>query len=210
MPVSHEAAARGRRRLFVRSYRCVSLPCKRRIRLPRRGLPPRGAGLPAGCGARPAAPGSDGQPTACRGSSPIISASIHSASRCCARAVCENAPPLAAMEPAAIFSAAPCGFRAPSWIARCLASSKLILSLRARRRRRLPLQGNRISKQGQELGEICVVPSGAFEFAAKGSFGGILLHHVQRHVSQHREVVWPVAQSAPVLILVHDDIEPPV
>src|SRR5208283_472062 len=71
-------------------------------------------------------------------------------------------------------------------------------------------QGNRISKQGQELGEICVVPSGAFEFAAKGSFGGILLHHVQRHVSQHREVVWPVAQSAPVLILVHDDIEPPV
>src|SRR5271165_2380377 len=71
-------------------------------------------------------------------------------------------------------------------------------------------QGNRISKQGQELGEICVIPSGAFEFAAQGSFGGILLHHVQRHVSQHREVVWPVVQSAPVLILVHYDIEPPV
>src|SRR5271165_4384777 len=74
----------------------------------------------------------------------------------------------------------------------------------------LNLQGNRISKQSQELGEICVIPSGAFELAAQGSFGGILLHHVQRHVSQHREVVWPVVQSAPVLILVHYDIEPPV
>src|SRR5208337_5665384 len=100
---------------------------------------------------------------------------------------------------------APLGDQRICWLAlirRC-SSRCTVLSVAA-------VQGNRISKQGQELGEICVVPSGAFEFAAQGSFGAILLHHVQRQVSQHREVVWPVVQSAPVLILVHYDIEPPV
>ena len=71
-------------------------------------------------------------------------------------------------------------------------------------------QGNRISKQCQELGEIGIVPSGLLELAAQGAFGGVFLHDVQRHVSQDRQIVWSVAQSAPVLIFIHDDIEPPV
>ena len=37
-----------------------------------------------------------------------------------------------------------------------------------------------------------------------------LLHDVDRHVAQDREIVGSVAQPGPVLILVHDDIQPPV
>ncbi|CCV05727.1 hypothetical protein MESS2_1650010 [Mesorhizobium metallidurans STM 2683] len=72
------------------------------------------------------------------------------------------------------------------------------------------VQGDRISKQGQELSEVGVVPSGALELTAQGAFGGVFLHDVDGHVAQNGEVVWTVAQSAPVLILVHDDIEAPV
>ena len=71
-------------------------------------------------------------------------------------------------------------------------------------------QGNRISKQSQELGEIGIVPAGALELAVQGAFGGFLLHAVQCDVPQHREVVWAVAQSVPVRVSIHHDIEPPV
>ncbi len=37
-----------------------------------------------------------------------------------------------------------------------------------------------------------------------------MLHGVQRHVAEDGEVLWPVAQPCPVLVLVHDDIKPPV
>jgi len=74
----------------------------------------------------------------------------------------------------------------------------------------LLLQGNRISKQSQELGEVGIIPAGALELAAQRAFGGFFLHDIQCHVAQHREVVWAVAQSVPVLVFIHHDIEPPV
>jgi hypothetical protein len=40
-------------------------------------------------------------------------------------------------------------------------------------------------------------------------FGGILLgHDVEDHAPQDCEVVWAIAQSASVLVLAHDNIEP--
>ena len=70
-------------------------------------------------------------------------------------------------------------------------------------------QGNRMSKQGQELDEMGFVPPGALELATQGPFGGFFLHDIQCHVSQHREVVWAMTQSVPVLVFIHHDIAPP-
>src|ERR1700733_1370727 len=71
-------------------------------------------------------------------------------------------------------------------------------------------QGNRISEQCQEAGEICFVPSGPLEFAAQGAFRSLFLHSVQRHVAENGQIMRPVPQSGPVLVLVHCDIEAPV
>src|SRR5208337_5618802 len=71
-------------------------------------------------------------------------------------------------------------------------------------------QGNRTSKQCQQAGEVPFIPGGAHELAAERSLGGVLLHDVQRHVSQHSEVVWSISQTGAVLILVHDDVQAPV
>jgi len=65
-------------------------------------------------------------------------------------------------------------------------------------------QGNRISKQSQELGEIGIVPAGALELAVQGAFGGVLLHDVQCDVPQHRDVVWAVVVWAAVVRLLED------
>lgn len=43
-------------------------------------------------------------------------------------------------------------------------------------------QGNRTSELSQQAGEISIIPSGAFELSAQGSFGALLLHHVECHV----------------------------
>src|SRR5271166_502933 len=71
-------------------------------------------------------------------------------------------------------------------------------------------QGNRTSEQCEKPGEVGFIPSGAHELGAQGSFCGVLLHDVQRHVAQHGEIVRAVVETGSVLILVHDDIQPPV
>jgi hypothetical protein len=71
-------------------------------------------------------------------------------------------------------------------------------------------QVNRISKQSQEAVEVGVVPSSPLELSAHRAFGSLLLHGVERHMTEDGEVVWSIAQSSSVLILVHDNIEPPV
>src|SRR5271165_3516187 len=72
------------------------------------------------------------------------------------------------------------------------------------------IQGNRTSEQCEKPGEVGFIPSGAHELGAQGSFCGVLLHDVQRHVAQHGEIVRAVVETGSVLILVHDDIQPPV
>jgi hypothetical protein len=57
---------------------------------------------------------------------------------------------------------------------------------------------------------MTVVPSSPLKLAAQGLLGGISLHDVQRDLAQNRDVIWAVAQSAPVLMFIHHDIEPPV
>ena len=71
-------------------------------------------------------------------------------------------------------------------------------------------QGNRISREAQEAVEEVVIPCGAFELSAQGAFGSLLLHGVERHMTQHGKVFRAIAQSSSVLILVHDHIQPPV
>jgi len=71
-------------------------------------------------------------------------------------------------------------------------------------------QGNRISEWFQEPGEVTVVSACAHELATQRSFGGVLLHDVQRHVAQHGQIVWAVVETGSVLILVHGDIKPPM
>ena len=71
-------------------------------------------------------------------------------------------------------------------------------------------QGNRTSKQSEDFGKVGVVPTCPPELAAEVAFAGILSHDVQSQMAQNREVLWVVAQSAPVLIFIHDDIKPPV
>ena len=65
-------------------------------------------------------------------------------------------------------------------------------------------QGNRISKQSEELVEIGIVPAGALERAAQGAFGEFFLHDVQCDVPQHRDVVWAVVVWAEVVRLLED------
>ena len=48
------------------------------------------------------------------------------------------------------------------------------------------------------------------ELQAILAFLAVLLHDVQDHVAEHGEIFGTVSQTAPVLILVHDDVEPPV
>src|SRR5258707_10978529 len=74
----------------------------------------------------------------------------------------------------------------------------------------LSVQGNRISKQSQKAVEVGIVPSGPLELSAQRAFASLLLHGVERHMTEDGEIVWSIAQSSSVLILVHDDIEPPV
>jgi hypothetical protein len=70
-------------------------------------------------------------------------------------------------------------------------------------------QGNRISGHGQSAAEIGIIPGGAFELSAPGSFGSLLSHDVLRHVTRDREV-GTVVSSVSVLVFVHDDIQTPV
>src|SRR5271166_5437246 len=72
------------------------------------------------------------------------------------------------------------------------------------------LQGNRISKQGQQLGQVAIIPTGAHEFSAQRPFGSFLLNDVQRHMSQDRKIVRTVTYACPNLVFVHDDIQTPV
>src|SRR5208282_6912333 len=71
-------------------------------------------------------------------------------------------------------------------------------------------RGNYTSEKGEESGEIDVVPAGALELAAQGSLGGVLLHDVDRHMSQDGEVLGAMTRSVPGLVFVHDHIQPPV
>jgi len=52
-----------------------------------------------------------------------------------------------------------------------------------------------------------IVASGPFELSAQGHLGGFLLENVQRHVTQDGEVIWAIAQSGPVLIFIHHEVE---
>jgi hypothetical protein len=81
---------------------------------------------------------------------------------------------------------------------------------RVKLKRLYPQQGNRTSKQGQQSGEVTVIPCRPHELAAERALGGVLLHDIQRHVSEHCEILWTMAQAGAVLILVHDDIQAPV
>ncbi len=72
------------------------------------------------------------------------------------------------------------------------------------------VQGDRFSKEGQEPGEVGFLPTGSLELSSKRSFYAVLLHDVQGHVAQNGEIVGTVSQAAPVLILVHDDVEAPM
>jgi len=71
-------------------------------------------------------------------------------------------------------------------------------------------QGNRISEQRQQAGEIGVIPAGSLELSTQRSLCAILLHDVQRHMSQHGEVVRSVIGTVSGLVLVHHHVEPPV
>ncbi len=54
------------------------------------------------------------------------------------------------------------------------------------------------------------MPAGALDLAPKRSFFAVSLHDVEGHVAENGEIVGSVSQPAPVLILVHDDVEQPV
>src|SRR5258707_6898283 len=45
-------------------------------------------------------------------------------------------------------------------------------------------QGNRISKQSQKAVEVGIVPSGPLELSAQRAFGSLLLHGVERHMTE--------------------------
>ena len=55
-----------------------------------------------------------------------------------------------------------------------------------------------------------MLPTGKVELAAQGDLGSVVLHQVQRHVVQDREIVRAIVVAAPGLILVHNDVENPV
>ena len=71
-------------------------------------------------------------------------------------------------------------------------------------------QGNRISKEGQQPGKVGFIPAGSLDLAPERSFFGVLLHDVQGHVAENCKIMGSVSQTASVLILVEDDVEPPV
>src|SRR5271166_751174 len=116
-------------------------------------------------------------------------------------------------------SGPPCGVPSstgttrPSSTTPALRNARMSLSTRLsdiRAATRAMRQGNRTSEQCEKPGEVGFIPSGAHELGAQGSFCGVLLHDVQRHVAQHGEIVRAVVETGSVLILVHDDIQPPV
>src|SRR6266699_3472075 len=72
------------------------------------------------------------------------------------------------------------------------------------------IQGNRISKEGEEAFEEVVIPTCSFELSSQRAFGADLLHGVDGHVSKHGEIVGSVAKPGSVLVLVHHHVEPPV
>jgi hypothetical protein len=53
-------------------------------------------------------------------------------------------------------------------------------------------------------------PSQLYYLASQGPFFTVLLQDIQRDVAEDGEIVRAVSQSASVLIVVHDDIEPPM
>lgn len=67
-----------------------------------------------------------------------------------------------------------------------------------------------VLRRGEKSGEELVISTGKVELAAQGDFGSVVLHQVQRHVAQDREIVRAIVVAAPGLILVHDDVENPV
>ena len=70
-------------------------------------------------------------------------------------------------------------------------------------------QGDCISKQGQVPGEVGFVQLARLNLPRSDLFAA-LLHDVDGHVAENGDIVGTVSQMAAVLILVHDDIEPPV
>jgi hypothetical protein len=64
-------------------------------------------------------------------------------------------------------------------------------------------------KAGQQRGKVSFIPAGSLD-PPERSFFGVLLHDVQGHVAENGKIVGSVSQTTPVLILVHDDVEPPV
>src|SRR3981081_4058696 len=70
-------------------------------------------------------------------------------------------------------------------------------------------EGNRISKDGQKAGKVGIVPAGSLDLAPERSFFGVFLHDVQGHVAENCQIVGAVSQTASVLILVQNDVEPP-
>ena len=65
-------------------------------------------------------------------------------------------------------------------------------------------------KTGQQFDEAGIIPPCAFELASQRPLRSVFLHDVQRHVPEHGQIVWAIAQPGPVPILVHHDIGPPV
>ena len=58
------------------------------------------------------------------------------------------------------------------------------------------MQGDRISKQGQEPGEVGFVPTGALELSPERAFLAVFLHDVQDHVAENGEIVGTISQAA--------------
>src|SRR5215831_17107019 len=72
------------------------------------------------------------------------------------------------------------------------------------------LQGNRISKLSDKLGQICVIPACELELSTQGRLGVVLSHDVESHVAQDGEIVGSVVEAISGLILIHNDVEAPM
>jgi hypothetical protein len=85
-------------------------------------------------------------------------------------------------------------------------------SAASRPRKQAPVQvsGQSHFKTGLGALPIRLIPAGFLYLASQGPFFTVLLQDIQRDVAEDGEIVRAASQPAFVLIVVHDDIEPPM
>ena len=62
----------------------------------------------------------------------------------------------------------------------------------------------------QQLYQEVVAPGGKIEFAAERDLRAVVMHQVQGHMAQNREVIGAVVAAASDLVFVHHDIQDPM